>query len=244
MYLRDIKNDFETAPEWRAWLDCLSRYEGDSDKRDFTEKSLESMHNNIITAMRRFFRTVGRVYPQDVDYHHFRQYKKGSRDIKEYTVKKLLGYLGRMLAYNFGINPMDMMEVRWNTDDTKQRMWIFREEWDAIYSNATTAERVVLLLTAGMGLRRNEIATLKMSDIDGNILRFHGKGHGKGKFAEKEIPPSVLRAIRDYLPERDFLISKFGDRFGGSLLVTPYYSNGRNTLYRYVSELMASPLGG
>jgi len=73
--------------------------------------------------------------------------------------------------------------------------------------------------------------------------RFHGKGHGKRKFAEKEIPPSVLRVIRDYLPERDLLITRLGDRFEGSLLVTPYYSNGRNTLYRYVSELMASATG-
>lgn len=63
-----------------------------------------------------------------------------------------------------------------------------------------------------MGLRRNEVATLKLTDIIGDRMMIRGKGHGAGKIVEKEIPKSVMAVIQSYLPERDLLIRRYGDR--------------------------------
>lgn len=60
---------------------------------------------------------------------------------------------------------------------------------------ADPTEKMILYLGAGLGLRREEIATIKLSDFKGNKIMVNGKGHGRGKLVEKEAPQSVLRAI-------------------------------------------------
>ena len=63
-----------------------------------------------------------------------------------------------------------------------------------------------------MGPIRNEVATLKLTDIIGDRMMIRGKGHGAGKIVEKEIPKSVMAVMQSYLPERDLLIRRYGDR--------------------------------
>lgn len=116
---------------------------------------------------------------------------------------------------------------------------MFKEQWKSIFGSATTVERVALVLCAGMGLRRNEVATLKLADIIGDRMLMRGKVHGAGKIVEKEIPKSVMAVIQEYLPERDLLIRKYGDRYDGSLIVPPFYSNGQLTLNRYIGNLIS-----
>ena len=235
--LKGLKNDFERTPQWAAVMDGLDRYINDAKERGFTEVSVSSLRTNETTAFRRLFSICGPLYPQDINEHHLRQFRNESSDLKDKTIRRLLGYMGRMLRFLTGKDPSKRMDVYWSKQD-EERTWIFKEEWKLMYGSATTAERLVLLLGAGMGLRRNEMATLKLSDICGSVMTIRGKGHGRGKIVEKEIPHSVLCAIEDYLPERDALIRRFGDRYDGSLIVPPFYSNGKTTLNRYVGELV------
>ena len=65
----------------------------------------------------------------------------------------------------------------------------------------TTAGRrdyAVLLLLARLGLRANEVATLKLDDIDWTVGVFRITGKGGGR-ATMPMPPEVGAAIADYL---------------------------------------------
>ncbi len=234
-----MKNGFEDSPQWNAMMECMERYIADAEMRGYTEMSCRSLRVNLTTVIRRLFSICGPLFPEEIRDVHMYEYRKRSGDIKDKTVKKGLQYLGRMLKHTIGRNPMDSAPMMWSKC-SESRTWIFKDEWKLMYDSATTAERLALMLGAGMGLRRNEMATLKLTDIAGNMMTIRGKGHGRGKIVDKEMPPSVIRAIEDYLPDRDALIRRYGDRHDGSLFVTPFYSNGETTLNRYVGELVKS----
>ena len=235
---RELKNEFESTPQWEHMMDCVEKYVADCKERGFTEVSRSNLRTNLVTTIRRLFGYFGPLEPEEVTMHHFRQFKNLSTDLKDKTIKHGLGSLGRMLEFITGTNPSKDAKLVW-TKQGIDRTWVFKEQWKDIFGSATMAEKVALVLCAGMGLRRNEVATLKLSDIVGDRMLIRGKGHGAGKIVEKEIPKSVMAVIQAYLPERDLLIRKFGDRYNGSLLIPPYYSNGQRTLNLYVGNLIS-----
>ncbi len=72
----------------------------------------------------------------------------------------------------------------------------------------TKVEKVIIELLYGCGLRVSELVNLKVNDYDLNAkyLQCNGKGS-----KERIIPmgKKAVIAIKNYLPERDFLIQKF-----------------------------------
>ena len=107
-----------------------------------------------------------------------------------------------------------------------------------ILAVADPTEKMILYPGAGLGLRREEIATIKLSDFKGNKVLISGKGHGKGKLVEKEVPRSVQRVIEEYLPVREELIARYGDRNNGSLIAIPFRSHSPTAATRFVDETM------
>ena len=107
-----------------------------------------------------------------------------------------------------------------------------------ILAVANPTEKMILYLGAGLGLRREEIATIKLSDFKGNKVMVNGKGHGRGKLVEKEVPQSVLRAIEEYLPYREETIAQHGDRANGALIAIPYRTHSPTASIRFVEQSM------
>ncbi len=144
-----------------------------------------------------------------------------SHDVKESSLRESMKALGVFLEM-FGNNSYRRAKMLWNVDeDQTYRTWINHDEWLRIMQSANPMEKVILALGGGMGLRRAEIAGLRISDIDGNLMTIRGKGHGAdGKVVQKVIPKAVMEIIDDYLPIRDELLRTNGDDGEDVLLVS------------------------
>ena len=82
------------------------------------------------------------------------------------------------------------------------------EEINAILSqNLSKIEKVILELLYGCGLRVSELVNLKINDIDipARYLQCTGKGS-----KERIVPigSKAIKAIKDYMKERDFVLQK------------------------------------
>ena len=79
---------------------------------------------------------------------------------------------------------------------------------------------LVLALGAAMGLRRAEIANLKLNDISEDSILVRGKGHGpNGKVDTMPMPRIVREAMEAYMPMRQRIIDEYGDNSHGHLLI-------------------------
>ena len=92
------------------------------------------------------------------------------------------------------------------------RRFIDISQFFSIYSMTDSGlERIVLMLGAEMGIRRNEMTSLKLSDIFDGKLRISGKGHGgSGKEVTKTIPEGLLLTISEYIGgERNTVMTNY-----------------------------------
>ena len=143
-------------------------------------------------------------------------------DLKETTVRLYLRNLGLFLEFLTGYNPVADAEVMWNDSDLViSRHFISDEDWGRLLDHADPCDRLILMLGGTMGLRRAEIADLRLDDIRGSTVTIRGKGHGpNGKVVAMNMPESVRRALADYLPVREGTVSLWGDHSDGRVLVS------------------------
>ena len=232
-----VRDGMEDTPQWYEMHLLLDRYIEDQAERGLTRHTLKSTKANIHTMIKRLFVICGPLYSNEVDYHHFRTVRKNCPDLKDSTIKTYLCKLGGMLKFGTGNDPYNQAAMLWSKSEV-DKTWIFRDDWKRMLSVANPTEKMILYLGAGLGLRRDEIATVKLSDFQGNKVLVNGKGHGKGKLIEKEVPGSVLRAMEEYLPLREELISRYGDRGNGSLIALPFRSHSPTAVSRFVEKTM------
>lgn len=129
------------------------------------------------------------------------------------TSKKLyLLVLGRFCRYLTGYNPRLDAELLWNDDD-KRRKFITPEQYRLLRASADAEQGLMLVLGANMGLRRCEIAGIRLSDINDGHLTVRGKGHGPdGKTSRLFIPVAVSRAMGAYMRIRETIVTVTGSR--------------------------------
>lgn len=232
-----VRDEMENTPQWREFHRLLGEFMEDQAERGLTEWSMRSIQANIKTAIKRLFVVCGPLYPDEVTKHHFREVRKNCPDLKDKTIKVYLCKLGLMIKFGTGHDPFNEADMLWGKSEV-ERTWIFKDQWKSMVGVADPTEKVILYLGAGLGLRRDEIANIKLSDFrDGKVL-ISGKGHGKGKLVEKEVPRSVQRVIEEYLPVREELIARYGDRNNGSLIAIPFRSHSPTAATRFVDETM------
>lgn len=142
-------------------------------------------------------------------------------NVKETTCHGYLVSFGGFLDFMTGRNPMKEARILWNPfEQTVERRFIIGHEWEALMAVAGPEEMVILALAGTMGLRRFEIAGLKLDDIRNGRVVVRGKGHGpNGKMVVLIMTDAVERAIAEYMPVRDSVLARFGDRSQGRLLV-------------------------
>lgn len=121
--------------------------------------------------------------------------------------KTYLETFGRLCCFVTGSNPVTKAQILWDDCTPTHRTFIDSDDWPRIKSSArSSTDRLILFLGAYMGLRREEMVRIRLSDIDGDYLVIHGKGHGKdGEVERKQMPEPVKVALKIYLRERDVL---------------------------------------
>lgn len=120
---------------------------------------------------------------------------KESMDVSERSKKLYLIVVGR-LQECFGYeNAVKNADILWNHVEPR-RLFIRPEDFKVMMASCDAREKVALMLGAYMGLRRSEMCSVKWSDLTGNILTVHGKGHGaSGKVAHLTVPRPLLMAL-------------------------------------------------
>lgn len=155
--------------------------------------------------------------------------------------KKLyLIVLGRFCKYFTGHNPREDAELLWNDDD-KRRKFISSEQYHFLKASADPEQGLMLALGANMGLRRCEIAGVRLSDFDNGHLIVRGKGHGpEGKVSRLYIPPAVNDAINRYMPVRNRIVEESGTMDDHLLLKDTKLNKGRPHNSRSVGDRLGS----
>ena len=118
---------------------------------------------------------------------------------KESTIKARINVLGQWIEFETGKNITKQMKLLWNSEEPRRR-FIDKDEYQRILSLAANdTERLIIGFGSQMGMRMNEIVNIRLDDIRGDYLIIYGKGHGKGKVVEKQIPDGLMKLIDGYL---------------------------------------------
>ena len=180
--------------------------------------------------------------PEDIGEEHI-ALLMSELDVGESTMKNFMNILGRYCEHFTGRNPVKRMDLLWNRGVVK-RKFIDRRDLALLLDNADPSERMVLILGAYMGLRRKEIALIRLEDIGRDSIKVSGKGHGKkGLVVHQPMPANVADEISRYLEWRrtevdeneNHLIVMTSDR--GTILMDGHLPAMSNRISRLGSRL-------
>lgn len=159
-------------------------------------------------------------------------YLVGHLDMSEATARVYINTLDGMIEYYTGRSVVKKMRILWNRPH-RHRVFITTDDFARMYSAADIRGKVVLVLGAFMGLRRNEIQQIKLEDIHRDHIIIHGKGHGeKGMVVSQPMPIEVREIIDQYIRWRNSLPGT--DRSDGRLIV--YYDKDRDEIRHYYDD--------
>lgn len=242
--LKDMKRrrfdrkKYEDTEEWMEFMDLLEEYKDDMVERGLRPRSIQGIVLSVKEGYQALIEEFGPVRVEDIDYHHIRYLRNNMTDLKDRTIKIYLGRLGKFLEFHFDFNPYRRADLVWSPQQVN-RTWIFKDEWKILWDAADVTGRLVLALTGGMGIRRAEVAGIKLADIRGTKITIRGKGHGpNGKVVELDIPPTVMKCINDYKVVRNGIIGDSEDISEGSLFVMDTKRRGAPATIRFVESIL------
>lgn len=159
-------------------------------------------------------------------------YLVGHLDMIEATARAYLMVLNGMIEYFTGVSVVRRMKILWNRP-IRNRVFITTDDLIKMYSIADIKEKLILVLGAFMGLRRDEMQHIRLDDIRRDRIIIHGKGHGQnGLVFEQPMPIEVREIIDRYIRWRNSLPGI--DRSEGRLIV--YHDQRRNEIRRYADR--------
>ena len=159
-------------------------------------------------------------------------YLVGHLDMSEATARAYINVLDGMIEYHTGHTVVKKLRILWNRPH-RHRVFITTDDFARMYSAADIRGKVILVLGAFMGLRRNEIQHIKMEDIRRDHIIIHGKGHGeKGMVVRQPMPIEVREIIDRYIKWRNGLPGT--DMSDGRLIV--YYDKETDAIRHYYDD--------
>ena len=159
-------------------------------------------------------------------------YLVGHLDMSEATAKAYIMTLNGMIEYYTGKALVKRMRILWNRPN-RHRVFITTDDFARMYSAADIRGKTVLVLGAFMGLRRQEMQQIKLTDIRRDHIIIHGKGHGeKGMVVNQPMPIEVREIIDRYIRWRNSLPGK--DCSDDRLIV--YYDKERDEIRHYYDD--------
>lgn len=162
-------------------------------------------------------------------------YLIGHLDMSEATARAYIMVLNGMIEHYTGVSLVKRMRILWNRP-TRHRVFITTDDLIKMYAAADTKERLILVLGAFMGLRRDEMQHIRLEDIRRDKIIIHGKGHGKnGLVFEQPMPIEVREIIDRYIRERNAMTGT--DRTDGRLII---YKDERSGELRHYADRCGS----
>ena len=159
-------------------------------------------------------------------------YLVGHLDMSEATAKAYIMTLNGMIEFYTGRALVKKMRILWNRPN-RHRVFITTDDFARMYSAADIRGKTVLVLGAFMGLRRQEMQQIKLTDIRRDHIIIHGKGHGeKGMVVNQPMPIEVREIIDRYIRWRNSLPGK--DCSDDRLIV--YYDRDRDEIRHYYDD--------
>lgn len=159
-------------------------------------------------------------------------YLVGHLDMSEATAKAYIMTLNGMIEFYTGRALVKKMRILWNRPN-RHRVFITTDDFARMYSAADIRGKTVLVLGAFMGLRRQEMQQIKLTDIRRDHIIIHGKGHGeKGMVVNQPMPIEVREIIDRYIRWRNSLPGK--DCSDDRLIV--YYDKDRDEIRHYYDD--------
>lgn len=211
-YIPDDDTDTEFAAALDSWIEDLEKWR-------YRPHTINSRVTVAITCYRKLKEAKGTFELRELDPHDIlllRDYLAGYR---ESTVQNYLCTFGWFLKFAIGRNLYQEAHV-WFNGIPIDRQFLTDEEFAMLYRAGGPLERLILSLGATMGIRMGEMLSIRLEDIHSGTMHLKGKGAGPdGKGMEVAISSMVLRDLKVYMEHRTEVVSRYGDRSTGILLV-------------------------
>ena len=128
-----------------------------------------------------------------------------------YTVSTCKGYFSALkrITVFFDNSAVAKTSIRWPSDCRPNVDWLSYDDAKTLLSvPKTPMQDIIIHLELCMGLRRVEVARLRIADITDTYLNVTGKGPRGGKPRRVPYHPSTGLVINRYMAHREELISK------------------------------------
>lgn len=185
--LTDIAPDMTQTDEWLDRLRCMGR----------KENTLATHRGNVRRCLKCLGSSGRATDARSISSEEI-LFLWENLSVKEEVRWAYLRSLSAMVEFHTGSNVLRETSILHNRE-VRDRVFITKEEFGAAYAIADPFQKVVLCLGAYMGLRRNEMVSIRDGDLQGDTLTVHGKGHGRdGLVVSVRVPEPVRRAIEEY----------------------------------------------
>lgn len=179
----------EEADEWLAHLSATGR----------KPNTLRTHRNNVRQCLQYLQWLYGRrevraaeITEDDV------QFLWSAIPVKEEVRAAYLRSLACMIEYHTGQDVVKRTDILRNRE-VRDRIFVEDHELRTLWGAADPEQRMVIAFGAYMGLRRCEMQAIRESDIDGDRVTIHGKGHGNdGLVMTVRMPEPVKAALARY----------------------------------------------
>lgn len=193
---------------------------------NYREASVRNRLSSLVAFVPRIAPIIGSKPLEEVTMDDFFLIRSKVTDLSEYSMKQYMSAFARLIYFATGRKVYDGCVMLWNEWEAK-RTFITQEQWKIILLNADPTQRIVIMLGSLLGLRRFEMAGLKLEDFSCGVVTIHGKGHGpQGKVVRKEILPTLQEEIDIYMKYRQNIIDTYGDKSEGHLIVNDGHYKG------------------
>lgn len=161
------------------------------------------------------------VTPEEIDCEMLLKVKNHQTSVRQNTIHEWFICLSGFLKFLFNKPIVYDIPMCWQ-EDYKHAYFLDDAQWKTLVSNATETDLIILMLGGLLGLRRAEMANIKMKDIRAFDMTIHGKGHtAQGKVVEFPMNEIIECHIDRYKKYRKGIIAKFGDHSNGFLIIHP-----------------------
>lgn len=175
--------------QWLAHLSATGR----------KENSIRTHRSNCRQCLRllQWYHGTPQVHAAEITEEDI-QFLWASLQVKEEVRITYLRSLSCMVIYHTGVDIVKRTDLLRNRE-MRNRIFIEDHELRTLWGAADPTQRLIIAFGAFMGLRRCEMQAIRMSDIDGDRVTIHGKGHGNdGLVAVVRIPMPVMVAMDQY----------------------------------------------
>lgn len=205
--------------EFKAKLDEWAEY---LKKWQYSEHTYKGRICSVRVCYNRLKEVKGPFRLESLEPFDMQALRNALSEYRETTVQAYLYAFGWFLDFAIGRDLFAESHLWFNGCEV-QRNFVQMDEFVKLWEAGSPLDHMILALGGAMGLRRTEMLRMKVSDLKGDMAVIRGKGAGpNGKTMKAEIPKLVKEALEEYLPYREGLVSKFGDRSMGMLLINPY----------------------